>query len=1097
MRKKTDQQKFELWCIQLINFIKLVDNDITLFPLEIKWKFGSPQSVLKIFKSFQDYNSFLDKFLLWIDNSDEKQILKYYIECNTIVEQVQKQDLLLFYDKFWRWLEDYRSTPPSTDKSKNQKKTTTIQSKQDLKLSLLSTPLLFTYQYYQHGIIKKILESDNQIAINNILISINESHLFDYNYRDREKLRYNASLLPFSSFKKNDTSMYGSFHFGIVDWILANIVEFKEDLENEEKRREVIVTKLSIGNISSLMDIILQDKLGKPKIRNLSLLINFITNKSFDHLSQSEIQSLKDKYFEIIPLIFKYMEKSDNVKDRNYTKSHYSKIPSGTYYRGVRKYLHEIDFTKRGDNNGMAHDQLNKYRIHFGNSTIDNIVFKYYKNWESSSEIPKIATKAIMALGSIPMISPLIKNNLKSIYQFLYEGLSIKDLENHKNTLNIMSMIINHYGNLPLTMAKQIIGQLLLNSRNFTKYSEIVSVYDLLESVCVRYPALASERFLQIYNNLLSTSIQRLDSLNRIIMTMGSKFNEMASIYRDDIFLLENSALEAKGFHLEILETLYTHYRDDKEFKGIIEHVSVASVYNGYHGNQLIHMVNIMNTISPEESIYTTIENNIFKSINRNSDLINNNYEVFFSTRAVLKRQYLETMVKGNRVYHLSLLKNNLKLFLEYDNQNIYEQLLLTSFNAVITKEWLFAVNFIKSYVNLDLIIKKSIEMISQFKSTVKNSPLRSEHMVNIMASYLDPLELYNLSLEKSIEFFNLDFHHSLKSKLSLVMDVDKAMDEIYLVNFFKQVDYEARPTSDDKIKRFIQMLSRYLNGLDTQSPLYTTMKNDLINFLTFIEKHEYNTLFIQYMDAIKGENILEFVFETFKYHPLNSFSQPTSNVLIHQIISNIFQDPNVKISELLSLALVNKQFLLECQKSFNKYPLKIPFTVNVFINESQYSLLKMGLYHIDYSSLDHFHKNIVFDILYKCSSLKFSRSPNYLVPRDLVFLQHLEISPNTIFPYFEVIQFDCYNHLLTKCNLVTFEMNIQCSFDWSNDEVLKIIPHMMNLIKLTLNHKNLQSCKILFHGNCIPDLNEIQMTLEKHQVDRPNFKYDVSFNKP
>ncbi|KYQ92676.1 hypothetical protein DLAC_06674 [Tieghemostelium lacteum] len=1070
MQKKTDQQKFELSCIELINFIKLVDNNITLLPLKIKSKFESHQlMMLKIFKSFQDYNSFLDKLLLWIDNSDEKQILKYYIECNTIVKQVQKQDLLLFYDKFWRWLEDYRSTP-STDKSKNQKKTTTIQSKQDLKLSLLSTPHLFTYQYYQHGIIKKILESDNQIAINNILISIKYSHLFDYHYRDTEKLRYNESLLPFSLFKKNDTSMYGSYHFGIVHSILAHIVEFKEDLENEVKRREVIVTKLSIGNISSLMDIILQDKLGKPKIQNLSLLINFITNKSFDHLSQSEIQSLKDKYFEIIPLIFKYIKK--------YVLIH----------RGERKYLHEINFTKRGDINGMAHGQLNKYRIHFGNSTIDDIVFKYYKNWESSSEIPKIAKKAIMALGFIPMISPLIKSNLKSIYQFLYEGLSIKDLKNHKNTLKIMSMIINHYGNLPLTMAGQIIGQLLLNSRrNFNNYSEIVSVYDLLESVCVRYPALASERFPQIYNKLLSTSIQRLDSLNRIIIAMGSKFNEMASIYRDDIFLLENSALKDERFHLEILETLYTHYRDDKEFKGIIEHVSVASVYRGYSGNQMIHMVNILNTISPEESIYTTIENNIFKSIIRNPDKINNNYEVFFSSRVNLKRQYLET-IKGQPVYNLNILKNNLKLFLENDNQNIFEQLLLTSFNAVITKEWLFAVNFIKSYANLDPNIKKSIEMISQFKSTVKNSPLRSKQMVKIMASYLDPLELYNLSLEKSIEFFNLDFHDSLKSKLSLVMDIDKVMDEIYLVNFFKLVDYEGRPTSGVDIKRFIQMLSRYLNGLDTQSPLYTTMKNDLINFLTFLEKQEYNTLFIQYMDAIKGESILEFVFETFKYHPLNSFSQLTSNVLIHQIISNIFQDPIVMLSELLSLALVNKQFLLECQKSFNKYPLKIPFTVNVFINESQYSLLKMGLYHIDYSSLDHFHKNIVFDILYNCSSLKLSRSPNYLVPRDLVFLQHLEISLNT---KVEVFQFDGYNHLLTKCNLVTFEMKIQWSCRTKKIyRISKIQPHMMNLIKLTLNHKNLKSCKISFSdsfGFGESELNEIQMELEKLQLDRPN----------
>ncbi|KYQ89845.1 hypothetical protein DLAC_11790 [Tieghemostelium lacteum] len=983
-----------------------------------------------IFRDIHQLNEFLDRFFEWVDRDDvdlNDESIKSFVK--TIVDYLlESNDHLVFSQRLYPWIRDY--TPPETILNDKSPKT-----KSEIKLELLSTPTpIRLVDYYESGFLVKMLKSNNQSIITNILSLVLKYNLFSfvtdydnsyphiYHYKNKteifQNLGYQHSIFPIKPIED-------AINNGIING------------DNLPKQifNLLIGIKSSISHIINLygmdhryMCSINSESLG-PLLR---LAIRFGNEKKF-----SLIKFLYNQTF----IILGELEKSEYEDCCKY-KDVYKQFHQFFFgqFQIVKPWLNYNQISDKifvDDQNQIYED----YISYFGQNDFDSQAIQFFldgtKSLLGSKETIRVALGALSSICD----SEIINEHLLIIYNKLTKIIEIfDDIDLYEIAQRILIFIVRKYKNYPESLADQCTSTLLKRNSEEEYLNKLTYiVYSVIMQYCSY--TLVKEYFSDILVKMINDGETKL--VNEMVMPMDGKFSQHEKFDFLYNLLLINVKYRYRNL-CPLVESL-VHYNKDHTLlvpiaNQILEKMNFYSLnqyqftillklYQLSHVQKLQEYLFCEDIYNDKQKLYSIDDYATFEYIINNIDkctFLNPEYWVLY--KCIIEKGWSDLILKKLEMYMEEY------IYISYQ----YKERLCNFFNTF------------QSLLNMDKVIQDFILQYLGFCSyndciphsiiaDISNNygPIISKFYIGFSGFYrelIPKMGVYLIDTHYQL-FFTSDSKFYIDTKNSGVNQNENLELNLLFIETSLQ-SFEMSKLFSGDVCRFVSFFSVID---DTHSPRFQNIKSLMVeNFKQMCSQTK--TILLDYivselhanLDRPKQWNYLFDQSQTnFNYQPtpstniistINTSTAIVSDDLVYHHLSSptctdtelqaniglsFLQLPTIIIKTIIqigdmvnveaikTLALISKYFhkmVIQWMTTemFCQLKPKLGFEVN---NSSPYSLLHKGVYKMKYNSFIYYkNQESREEILYQVSSLEFRSNLLYLINRDLPNLSDLTL---------------------------------------------------------------------------------------------------------
>ncbi|KYQ93871.1 hypothetical protein DLAC_05270 [Tieghemostelium lacteum] len=1031
----------------------------------------------------KEYNTFFEEvFLPWLENdpmSEENKLL--------LSDSVLSIDDYLILAKLLKWAEtDISQTNEITTKT-----TTGSKKNQFIRSKVLNhTRILKVYNYLM-SLVPKYLQTHDPTVISlifndNQILNCYSKHLgykndlipftslFNITKLIHEKKRVREwKILPISFINLmefvmriiTDTYFPGN---DPNDSIPARKVLTREDVQDDFTQRTDIIlpTKLTAEFVRGVIHIVMADDMEKAQDPNVEKLIFWLCLLTFQNLTESDIQSLKDDYISLLPFIFKYNK--------------------------TRKLATLYELEKQLDRSQKGQTNLYYLRKYYGNALIEKESYKIYKEWTKKSISKPGPMFSVLGLLNCLEDSPKIELNIQDIYEVLVEGFKISNLELQNQISHTLSMLIDRYGQFNSTHHNKIYEMMVVEKYIFTKpfNPKQMETYQLFVSLMTSKPKFALEKIentISIVGNGNFTTF-----LNQILMHPDiDREIRKSKNYKTIHHLLVNHSKSSPENNIYLLEYLMAH--EDKQ--------------------SLVSMASFLTTCINSNKQSVTRDAHFYDTLLKYYQLISNNqqhFDIFEKTvRSFTKNLESDISLNLEMIYpyirtkkEVTYLMNQIKELLKEPSKYIrlckyfldfgdYTQLITKNLEEKVRVEHIKpSVNQImeimiglKNYINIDALIGQNLISIATKGLTHHNYyyyryQRRSEQLkifINLISGILD-IETYYIQWFN--ELIKLDSERQFKltenSQWSIFNSIHTKLFGLYHSDGLKPINYKTpfdqpiEPIHQYITSHFIQSYNLTLSKLSFEQlkmvyiwfkPLQTLPSSETTNKILEqfkLLKDQIKRLLLKF---IKQEEIkpLDFLFDSkltgFSFNldiqeqDFSSSTPQVQNLLVQKVLRYLYQDERVSKQEYLEMALTSKVFFNETCKIFKNIPVRFDNAVSRF-KISKWSFFQGSLYHLKYSQLSRFHYDDMENVFLQLSSLNLDTNNFlYLVKQEMKNLKSLTVKFNG---YGNKINFlSLLNLLQFSPNLEYIDLNLSKIYDKPWKEITQVINELSNLPNL------------------------------------------------
>ncbi|KYQ93867.1 hypothetical protein DLAC_05267 [Tieghemostelium lacteum] len=1041
----------------------------------------------------KEYNTFFEEvFLPWLENDPMSEENKLQVS-----DSVLSIDDYLILAKLLKWAETDISQPNeiTTKTTTGSKKNQFIRSK-----VLNHTRILKVYNYLM-SLVPKYLQTHDPTLISFIF---NDNQILNCYSKH---LSYKNDLIPFTSLSNITKLIHekkGVRGWKILPSSFANLLDFamriitdtyfqgndpnnstqptkvltRDDVQDDFTQRTDIIlpTKLTAEFVRGVIHIVMADDMEKAQDSKVEKLIFWLCLLTFQNLTESDIQSLKDDYISLLPFIFKYNK--------------------------TRKLVTLGELKKKLDRSQKGQTNLYYLRKYYGNVLIEKESYKIYKEWTKKS----ISTPGYMfsVLGLLNCLeeSPKIESNIQDIYEVLVEGFKISNLELQNQISHTLSMLIDRYGQFNGTHHKNIYEMMVVEKSIFTKpfNPKQMENYQLFVSLMTSKPKFALENINSIVGNKNFTTY-----LNQILVHPDiDREIRKSKNYKTIHQLLVTHSKSSPENNIYLLEYLMAH--EDKQ--------------------SLVSMARFLTKIINSKNQSVTRDAHFYDTLLKYYQLISNNqqhFDIFEKTvRSFTKTLESETSLNLEMIYPYVRTKKEVtylmhqikellkepskyirlcKYFLDFGDED-YTQLIIKNLGKKVRAELnkpsipqvMEIMIGLKNYINIDALIGQNLTSIAivslnyyknyyEYKRAFNRGDYNrykslSEQLkifINLISGILD-IETYYIQWFN--ELIKLDSERQFKitenSQWSIFNSIHTKLFGLYhsdglkLINYKTPFDQPIEPIHQYITSHFIQSYNLTLSKLSFEQlkmvyiwfkPLQTLPSPETTNKILEqfkLLKDQIKRLLLKF---IKQEEIkpLDFLFDSkltgFSFNldiqeqDFSSSTPQVQNLLVQKVLRYLYQDEHVQKEEYLEMALTSKVFFNETCKIFKNIPVRFDNAVSRF-KISKWSFFQGSLYHLKYSQLSRFHYDDMENVFLQLSSLNLDTNNFlYLVKQEMKNLKSLTVKFNG---YGNKINFlSLLNLLQFSPNLEHFELNLSNRYVKPLKEITQVINEISNLHNL------------------------------------------------
>ncbi|KYQ93868.1 hypothetical protein DLAC_05268 [Tieghemostelium lacteum] len=1044
--------------------------------------FDQNNNRLSIGCGVKEYNTFFEEvFLPWLENDPMSEENKLQVS-----DSVLSIDDYLILAKLLKWAEtDISQTNEITTKT-----TTGSKKNQFIRSKVLNhTGGLKVYNYLM-SLVPKYLQTYDPTVISFIFNGNQILKCYSYN------LGYKNDLIPFTSLSNITKLIHekkGVRGWKILPSSFANLMDFAmriitdtyfpgndpDDLTQPTKvltrdnvqddftqRTDIILpTKLTAEFVRGVIHIVMADDMEKAQDSKVEKLIFWLCLLTFQNLTESDIQSLKDDYISLLPFIFKY----------NKTRK------LATLYE-----LKKLDRSQKGQTN------LYYLRKYYGNVLIEKESYKIYKEWTKKSISKPGPMFSVLGLLNCLEESPKIESNIQDIYEVLVEGFKISNLELQNQISHTLSMLIDRYGQFNSTHHNKIYEMMVVEKSIFTKpfNPKQMETYQLFVSLMTSKPKFALEKIETIISIVGNGNFTTF--LNQIL------------VHPD----IDREIRKSKNYKT-IHQLLITHSKTSPE-----KNIYLLEYLMAHEDKQsLVSMTSFLTKAINSNKQSVTRDAHFYDTLLKYYQLISNNqqhFDIFEKTvRSFTKTLESDISLNLEMIYpyvrtkkEVTYLMNQIKELLKEPSKYIrlckyfldfgdYTQLITKNLEEKVSLEHIKpSVNQImeimiglKNYINIDALIGQNLtsiatESLNHYNYYYNRSKSRSEQLkifIHLISGILD-IETYYIQWFN--ELIKLDSERQFKlteySEWSIFNSIHTKLFGLYHSDGLKPINYKTpfdqpiEPIHQYITSHFIQSYDLTLSKLSFEQlkvvfmwfkPLQTLPSSETTNKILEqfkLLKDQIKRLLLKF---IKQEEIkpLDFLFDSkltgFSFNldiqeqDFSSSTPQVQNLLVQKVLRYLYQDERVPKQEYLEMALTSKVFFNETCKIFKNIPVRFENSIRRF-KVSKWSFFQGSLYHLRYSQLSRFHYDDMESVFLQLSSLNLDTNNFlFLVKQEMKNLTSLTVkfSGNG-----NKINFlSLLNLLQFSPNLEYIDLNLSNTYDKPWQEITQVINEISNLHNL------------------------------------------------
>ncbi|KYQ89838.1 hypothetical protein DLAC_09815 [Tieghemostelium lacteum] len=1020
--------------IDLIPFIKSMYKN-TENEKEVKYELHKKENwVFPIFKSVYQYNEFLD---ILRDLLAKEQL-------SVEIKGIQILDHMIMFSKFWNLLNSSckfnRDLNLSGDPSF---------CKFDVLLANCTHRDLVIY--YKNGILNHIFLNCNNIPLLGTILDL----MISYKILFSSKVIYHESLLPISTLVRlivnnNDEIL----SVDVTDMICNNIIKYYLT------QKEVI----SSENIKSLVELVrILSPLDDYMPSNVSNIAKFLAINCMEKLTLDQKQSLKDTFLSLLPHVLIFRNSVD------------------TFNETVTQY-----------------NILSEYYKCYGQELINLISVEWFWKWIRLTA-PSTPNSLILAISVLDKIGyENVTENRLLVYTHLvdaiYYGFEIYKL------FTVLSSIIEMIMLYPTEFTEEL-GDLVVDfvvmayqKCYIPKHAGYDLIYHLLKVVMVTVPNVAVSRFGEIYKTWFKFKHDKFHCLNEIIMRIPDQFRQnLYGKYYSRLYQVTLEILNRKVYcqSIELLETILHFNREPEAIEAnILPKILEIYRYQYLNDQNVKPLLKLIEMFPHREELVKFLLEALSK-LDSSKVQFNTIYQIL-GTNSERTENFLQSISDNvNGIYRMPIdLVSPIFIHLWSDYTCGIFQIMVNEYidNLKPAENMLRFLMAMKSKVPVQEHIKKQLNFVfTDSFSIMRVNRVDAHHITPILVSLDDFPQFYKtLLLEK--DFKDLFTHVHSKIMEDHVKTIDRAIWNDLHQCFIKRCLEEHRDLRNH-YNQYIFTFLGYFKCLPINS-----IAPDILYKLSEVYKHHDATKRKAIDDFIRKGKIQQLYFllsddiQLFESSlEIGQYDGQIQNHVIQNILVRLYNGKGFTTKNLLEISLVSKAFFGESQKALLRCNIPLKFNSDTFLKRSPWSLLCKGIYHLNYSDLQYFHRDVAFDTFYQLSSLTIDKTFMFLVDREMSDLQYLQITKLSTdgdpvhYPKFTL---DSIHHLLKYCfNLQSFSI-LRVSIELQFEQFLnQIIPLILK------NNPNIQNITMVR----VPKFSQILNLLNQHKLCQPNFTFSYT----
>ncbi|KYQ89855.1 hypothetical protein DLAC_09830 [Tieghemostelium lacteum] len=977
----------------------------------LKTKNSKNKKTKKIDSGFTGTNLFLNipqreivigeryhRFFEWVDRDDvdlNDESIKSFV--NAVVNfLIVSDDHLVFIQRLYPWIRDYTPTSKSTQQSK---------SKSEIKLELLSTPTpLHLFNYYKNGFLVKMLKSNNSTIIINVITSVLKYQMFldKFNMESIEPVGFQNSLFPINLIED-------ALNNGIINQLKLKQIRtlVYETIYSFISLKPYYKGKLNCESIESLFRLII--KFSKKSEKNS--LIEILYNLSFKLTEQSEINKHKDIYNQIHQFFF--------ANYQIYWFNHILVIPP---------LITEI-----------RNKFYSSYILQFGQDDFDNQAIKIFLDGTTRlSCTKKTLNGALGALSSI-CTSKIIKEHLLIIYSKLCKILETRK-EMDALVLKILIIIVRKFKNCPETLADLFLGSL-------GDFDEAKNHHSSMITTILPY---CSIKYLNDHFDVIVSKFGNHTLVNEMVMSLGEKFTQLEGFENLYQKLLKCVNPLFQQCVSPLIECVVHYNKDRTQLQPIMNQITEVIRVHPKTPSEAMGLLKLYQSFPKDNRNPVNIEY-LFKYIKTKYEMIFNIIDDESTFEFIINDIRIDTFTDHeNWVIYMCCIDKGWSDLVLKRFAILLKSISAGSFSSIPVSDVSIFIETFQKLLNMDKIIQEYILTFLADSEQNLNSRISviRLHYGPIISKFTDGFtEFYRELIPKMGEFL-IGIHEYLffKAKSSFCIypnnygantneyfDLNLLLIETILKNQNSIVNLQDYSSRFDDLCRFVSFFS-IIDDSDSarfQKPMIEIFKNLNDESKTRLLDYIVSKLHANLDESKKWNYLFDQSQTNFQYQPttitkeLELKSTPKSSIQLPITIikSVILMSDMLNLKGIKILSLVSHSFhnMITQWMNTNLFKIKPILSFN-FNNNSPFSLLHKGVYHLKYNSLAYFqNQDSREDIFYRVSSLDIKSNLLYIVNRDLLNLidLKLEFNPNNYdVHYSSIVNLLCYCPNLQQCDL-------------------------------------------------------------------------------
>ncbi|KYQ99993.1 hypothetical protein DLAC_03487 [Tieghemostelium lacteum] len=1020
----------------------------------------------------------------------------------------------MFMSKFLKWFDEFQ---PNTYNIQHSRVLMLLQCYDKIEI------------LFGKSIFRKLLESNDPKIIQTLLLDSTSgvtTHFFN------EFNPINETILPLSTIVNtlNYTTANQKWLY-IVDSIV-NTIYFSDGfimpidkIENDFTTRADLIRKekFTAHTIRYIIQVVLKggEVLGSQSV--MERLISYLCMMTFQNLTKRDIDSLKDDYIKLIPLIFTY---GSSYRLRSFIGNDYRKPKKLTNILLANSYSQQIYRPP----NYLYY--LNEY---YGKKVIEKEVLQFYKDWKSKRK-NKEGVIRFLCFAQHVIDSTFARDNLQAIYDEFSAAL-IKTIPK-PNLLYLFSVwgdYIERYGIANEKDFNQLRFYIVVESKiNEKKERSHQVIYEFYITLLASNSQYTLSNFTEIVNQFVQKPCNFMVYLNQLLLkppilnsmktheNSNSLYNQIKEIgkispehfcYLLEFFMKYEKVSEYPKMVPQFIDAINSNkkwlVRDESFYITILKFYSILKVKNPKEAHQIFEKTirSFVKSIDINKSWESPVKLDIIYPFIK--DIKEINY-LFKQTKELLTDS--DQFVKIFK-HLIDLDQIGQKYIQEYINSMIElkpstREFMNTPFRTLKILDGLYR------FINLDSQIFKLHSNYFQVISKYSCIP--------------DGLKVISSNLLRSLHDFTLVYESFIDSLLYIDSDFIETQKFTYNLNQFNEIHqllfYKNNNSIDIPQEDIIRIHNRLVTGIIKMNILPDLLmyqiKMIIMYFKPFksIDQSLQDILLKQFqsLDIFSKKSILRYIkqneIRVLEYlndksisglsfndinqqeQNLNSQTPYVQNLIIHNFVSFICRDKTTSPSDILSLSLVSKLFFKSVCLSFRDYKIQIHKHLNTKYQLSRgvWSFMSLGCHHLNYRDLERFHYQQVEDVFYQLSSLQIQKHMVYLVDKEMTNLTHLSVEIR------DDMLLSCISNMMNHCHtLQSFKFSIN-----TIDINLNRISHISNILQklFSNNTETLKQLKfkylVTFDRQFIQLIDSALQLIKNHEVAHPKtFKYQISLH--